>query len=153
MTKLKLFPVPHLQQLVTLDQIVKEFQRVSKARGANHLFLQLRAAKYTSSNSLDESKGCWPSPYTLYPYLLGMTSSSQGLLFPIVPALRTINGRATFENLYLPACSRSYSTTFEDRDVLDGRNSQAQKYVVFSVHPAQNQILGDNCTRNLCFLF
>ncbi|XP_028393822.1 MORN repeat-containing protein 1-like [Dendronephthya gigantea] len=57
----------------------------------------------------------------------GMSSSSQGYLFPIVPTIRTVNGRATFENLYLPPCSRTYSLTFEDREILDGRSSQGQK--------------------------
>jgi hypothetical protein len=72
-----------------------------------------------------------------------------------VPAIRTVNGRATFENTFLPACSRSYSTTFEDREVLDGRTSQGQKYVLFSsLDPETSQLYfycHANRTRNLCY--
>ena len=71
---------------------------------------------------------------TIHSYLLVFISSSQGHLFPIVPAIRTVNGCATFENLYLPACSRSYSqATIEDKEILEGRGSQGQKYVLFYI--------------------
>lgn len=57
----------------------------------------------------------------------GISSSSQGFLFPPVPTARTVRGHVTFENLYLPPCSRSYSMTFEDKETPDGRASQGQK--------------------------
>lgn len=60
-------------------------------------------------------------------YIVGISSTSHGYIFPSVSTLRTINGRATFTNLFLPPFNPSYSSITEDNP--DGHAGQPQKYV------------------------